>query len=737
MAGESQLGEAFVPIRATLDKLDGDLKQARSKVEGAMKGMEDKSGKAGGALKALGTQVNNLKTQVPALGSAFNLLTNPITLAVAGIGAFGAISKEAIEKFSDLNETVSKSKIVFGEQAKKVLEFGKSAASSLGMSENAALSAAGTYGNLFRSMGMVEDKSADMSIGLVNLAGDLASFNNMDPTEVMDKLRAGLSGETEPLKSLGININETILKVKALEMGLWNGKGALDASAKAQAAYALIMEQTTLAQGDFARTSGGLANQQRILAAEIENLKTALGEKLYPAAIKVLGVLIDITETMTGTYDASKHAEDGISGLDKAFGGLNAGLAGLKEGANILAFIVDLTWSLWHGGLSSKRMEELRQKYFGFAGAIDAIKDNADGIPKTFDIAATSIYGVATAAGILDDELRTAENDLLIEQYATHMENAANQADILATAQETAIRQISRLNEYINGTLGPNEEKFTETQGDLNTKMGEIQGEIDKAIRDGYDPLGEKILELKGKYADLKKQYDENATTHEEDTKRIILGILAQQMAAMGFSDSTAFAKIALKWGLIDEATMNAMMATDKAINWLRNHPGDYAGFEAMMNGVVTDVGGVTTAADNAALALDKITGQHEVGIHVTVTGDAIPNIPSGVWEKGEPYIGAATGFEGIVRKPTFFLAGEDENEYVNITPLSNYKLPTMELRGLDIFGEAGMAMADHKNQMPPAAVPLTINLYAVPGKEKDMRRQARYIAEEFERRSS
>src|SRR4030042_944190 len=133
MGTESQLGEAFVPIRATLDKLDGDLKQARSKVEGAMKGMEDKSGKAGGALQALGTNVNNLKNQVPALGTAFSLLTNPITLVTAGIGALGAISKEAIGKFSDLNETVSKVGVVFGEQSKKVLDFGKTADTSLGM----------------------------------------------------------------------------------------------------------------------------------------------------------------------------------------------------------------------------------------------------------------------------------------------------------------------------------------------------------------------------------------------------------------------------------------------------------------------------------------------------------------------------------------------------------------------------------------------------------------------------
>jgi hypothetical protein len=443
----------------------------------------------------------------------------------------------------------------------------------------------------------------------------------------------------------------------------------------------------------------------------------------YSLAKDLLPLLVDTMQTLLGTYDAAEHAEDGISGLDKAFGGLNAGISGLKQGANILAFIGALIGAMYsRGGLSPEKVRELQQAFFGVKDAIDATAGATKG--------ATAATEEATKAAINYQNVIGGPYREALENARDRLAEIKNTSEHAALAIEASNRQMDRLNEYINGTLGPNEEKFTETQGDLNTKMGEIQGEIDQAIRDGYDPLGEKVLDLKGQYADLKKQYDENAKAHEEDTKRIILGILAQQMAAMGFSDSTAFAKIALKWGLIDEATMNAMMATDKAINWLRNHPGDYAGFEAMMNGVVTDVGGVTTAADTAAGALDKIVGQHEVGIHVTVTGDAIPNIP--VWKPGEPYIGAATGFEGIVRKPTLFMAGEAGYEYVNIMPAMK-----MKLRGLDIFGGAGMTMADHKNQLQPAAAPIYITIQGTPEKEMEKRRQARYVAEEIQRRQS
>lgn len=213
---------------------------------------------------------------------------------IAAVGAGIAFLGTTIGPASDLAETVSKVGVVFGDSAGQIEELGKSAATSLGMSENAALAAAGTYGNLFRSMGITEQSSADMSEGLVTLAADLASFNNMDPTEVLDKLRAGLSGETEPLKTLGVNLNAAEIEARALKMGFKKINGVLPAAAKAQASYALIMEQTALAQGDFARTSEGLANQQRIMAANFENVKATLGTALLPVMVAFSNLLNSI-----------------------------------------------------------------------------------------------------------------------------------------------------------------------------------------------------------------------------------------------------------------------------------------------------------------------------------------------------------------------------------------------------------------------------------------------------------
>lgn len=233
------------------------------------KGLDEAEGKANKSSK-------NIAAGLATVGKS-------VLVAGAAAGAAGAaFIASTIAPASDLSETVTKVGVVFEDLSGEMLKFGDTSATALGMSKQEALAAAATYGNLFRSMEINTDASFDMSQGLVTLAADLASFNNMDPTQVLDKLRAGLTGETEPLKTLGVNLNAALLEAKALEMGLWDGNGAIDAAAKAQASYALIMEQTALAQGDFARTSDGLANQQRIISANFKNMKATIGTALLP-----------------------------------------------------------------------------------------------------------------------------------------------------------------------------------------------------------------------------------------------------------------------------------------------------------------------------------------------------------------------------------------------------------------------------------------------------------------------
>lgn len=232
--------------------------------------------KASEAFKKVGTAAE--KT-----GGSYKKFAGVAAGALAGIG-IAAFAKDAIGAASDLNETMSKSSVVFGKNADAIANWSNSSAESLGMSKQQAVEAAASFGNLFVALKLGQGPAANMSQNLVQLAADLASFNNVDPAEALDALRSGLVGETEPLRRFGVNLNEATISQKALEMGLVSTtKGTLPPAIKAQAAYALILDQTKTAQGDYARTSDGLANSQRTLTAEIENAKAGLGEALLPA----------------------------------------------------------------------------------------------------------------------------------------------------------------------------------------------------------------------------------------------------------------------------------------------------------------------------------------------------------------------------------------------------------------------------------------------------------------------
>lgn len=280
------------------------------------------------------------------------------TAAVVG----GTVFAKAIKSASDLSETLSKVGVVFGKSSTKVLEFGKTSAEALGLSQQAADEAAATYGNLFVSMGFAQQKSADMSVALVKLASDLASFNNIDPAEALDKLRSGLTGEFEPLKTLGVNINDTILKAEALKLGLVKlEKGqktytaVLTPAQKAQAAYALIFEQTKTAQGDFARTQGGLANQTRILKANWEDLKATLATPVLP---KIALIFQRINAALKENQPAVAKLGDTIASfftkenIDAGFGVIKSGIDTLVAAAPILEASAKATLGFVQAGVA-------------------------------------------------------------------------------------------------------------------------------------------------------------------------------------------------------------------------------------------------------------------------------------------------------------------------------------------------------------------------------------------------
>lgn len=257
-----------------------------------------------------------------------------LAVGLGGVFAAGvAGSVPFINAASDLNEELSKSEAVFGGAAAGVQAFADGADKAAGLSKAAALQFGNSFGQLGKAAGLGGDDLGAFSTDLLQLAADLASFNNISVEEAAAKLQSGLAGETEPLKQLGVFFNAAAVEAKALELGLVGANGEISDQNKILARNALIFEQTTDAQGDFARTSGGLANKQRILSARFKNLQAQLGQKLLPVALKfgdamlvladkvgpvLLPVFDKLGSVFGGLFDAFKGG--GIGGGVSAIG---------------------------------------------------------------------------------------------------------------------------------------------------------------------------------------------------------------------------------------------------------------------------------------------------------------------------------------------------------------------------------------------------------------------------------
>ena len=262
---EAQVAE----FKRELEGLKKELRSVDSTATKGAKKTEQAFDKAGGGVNKLGANLKNLAG------------TMGLVLGAQEVIAF---TKRTIDAASDLNETVSKTQQIFGTASAAVEAFAANSAKDFGMSKRAALDAASSFGGLGKAAGLSGEDLSTFSTDLVALSADLASFGNTTPEEAALALGAALRGESEPIRKYNVILDDAALKQEALRLKLISTtKDALSPQNKILAANSLIMKQTADAQGDFGKTAEGAANQQRILAANFENVMAMLGEKLLPA----------------------------------------------------------------------------------------------------------------------------------------------------------------------------------------------------------------------------------------------------------------------------------------------------------------------------------------------------------------------------------------------------------------------------------------------------------------------
>jgi hypothetical protein len=270
-----KLGDAFIAL-TTKDELDKGFDAARKKTSGFMSNM------AQGIAQGMGQAV------AQGIGSV-------IRLSVAEIG-------KSIQSASSLQETMSKVGAVFGDSTQEILAWSKNSATAFGLTQQAALEATATLGNMFRQMGEGSEAAAGMSQGMVELAADIASFHNVagGAESVLNDMQSAFRGEYDPIQKYIPLINAASVEQQALAETGKEAAKELTALEKAVAVQTLIMQGAGLAAGDFARTIGGVANQQRILIAQIENGRAALGQAFTPIVAVMLRGLNQLITQVSG-----------------------------------------------------------------------------------------------------------------------------------------------------------------------------------------------------------------------------------------------------------------------------------------------------------------------------------------------------------------------------------------------------------------------------------------------------
>lgn len=254
-----------------------------------------------------------VEKQTEKIKSAFGKIGKAVAVAFS-VTALISFGKSCIELGSDLAEVQNVVDVTFGAMSETINHFARDALEQFGLSETSAKKYTSTLGAMLKSMGIATDQAAEMSMEMAGLAADMASFYNLDTDVAFEKIRSGISGETEPLKQLGINLSVANLEAYALSQGMTKAYNSMSQQEQAILRYNYLLSVTADAQGDFARTSDGWANQVRILTERFNALKAAIGQGLIAVLTPVIRVLNQLLAKILTVTDAFSNFIAKITG---------------------------------------------------------------------------------------------------------------------------------------------------------------------------------------------------------------------------------------------------------------------------------------------------------------------------------------------------------------------------------------------------------------------------------------
>lgn len=455
--------------------------------------------------------------------------------AFVGTAAASAGFRAAINEASRLNEQISRTRVVFGESADAVLKWSQTSADAMGLVRSQALNAAASFAGILQTSGLTEKASARMSRRFVQLASDMASFSDEDPSEMLDRLRSGLAGEAEPLRRFQVLLSAARVEQEAYASGIANVGAKLTEGQKVQARYNIILQDTAKQHGNFTDTADEFANAQRRLRAQIQNLAGEVGTVALPA-------LTDFVVILNEGSIASRGFATELRGL-----------------VNELPGDRDVDKTLILDALPG--IGQLRQLKSGFEGINSILRGIQDTASEPFEFDFNSVkrltQGLLTASAAAKD---------LIE--ARRAAEAAGNQGVNITAEQR--------NTFFDARLG---RRFDRVQ-DIDTLRGQvaelkrIAGVIQQRIEITKDitrrlNLEDDLLDVQRQIQAAQNEIAQNIKAEQEEAKR-----LAQEAAALARDRAVAAAQHARDLASFAVERARATVSLTDDLNELRGQEG-------------------------------------------------------------------------------------------------------------------------------------------------------------------
>ena len=230
--------------------------------------------------------LSNFNKQIKQSSGIANAIKKTINFSAIYLGAKQTLStlKEMTNESIKYTETVNLFNVSMGkgleglnQYYEKAIDFQERLEEKLGVNIEESMRYQALFNSMTKSMGLSADYAYILSENMTKLGYDLASLYNIDTENAMTKLRAGLAGQTEPLRELGLDITEQSLRPIAQSLGITESIRNMSQAEKTVLRYIAVLKQAQVAQGDFARTMESPANQLRIFNAQVTAFKRNMG----------------------------------------------------------------------------------------------------------------------------------------------------------------------------------------------------------------------------------------------------------------------------------------------------------------------------------------------------------------------------------------------------------------------------------------------------------------------------